>query len=119
MVAGHMSENTLFSSAKNCRRPFEDLSVPCRQTPAVFLISVLHIDWVFRSKLDRGLCFSKIVYFRNPIVFSRDVTAAPLVSLNKGMATMLVSPTNPLGIELYYHANVFFCFGGKTRLLIT
>ena len=52
-------------------------------------------------------------------VFSRDVTAAMLVSQNKGMAAMLVSPTNPLGIELYYHANVFFCFGGKTRLLIT
>ena len=31
---------------------------------------------------------------------------------------MLVYPTNPLGIELYYHANVFYCFGGKTWLLI-
>ena len=44
-------------------------------------------------------------------VFSRDVTAAMLVSLNKGTAAMLVSPTNPPGIEFYYHANVFFCFG--------
>ena len=52
-------------------------------------------------------------------VFSRDVTAAMLVSLNKGTAAMLVSATNPLGIELFCHANVFFCFGGKTRLLIT
>ena len=34
-------------------------------------------------------------------VFSRDVTSAMLVSLNKGTAAMLVSPTNPLGIELY------------------
>ena len=33
-------------------------------------------------------------------VFSRDVTAAMLVSLNKGTAAMLVSPTNPPGIEL-------------------
>ena len=41
-------------------------------------------------------------------VFSRDV-----------MAAMLVYPTNPPRIELYYHANIFFCFGGKTRLLIT
>ena len=41
-------------------------------------------------------------------VFSRDVTAA-----------MLLYPTNPLGIELYYQANVFFCFVGKTRLLTT
>ena len=30
-------------------------------------------------------------------VFSRDVTAAVLVSLNKGTAAMFVSPTNPLG----------------------
>ena len=52
-------------------------------------------------------------------VFSRDVTAAMLVSLNKGTAAMLVSPTNPPGIELYYHANLFFCFGGKTSLPIT
>ena len=52
-------------------------------------------------------------------VFSRDVTAAMLVSLNKGTAAMLVSPTNPLGIELYSYANVFFCFGWKTCSLIT
>ena len=52
-------------------------------------------------------------------VFSRDVMVAMLVSLNKGTAAVLVSPTNPPGIELYYHANLFFCFGGKTRLLIT
>ena len=32
---------------------------------------------------------------------------------------MLVLQTNPPGIELCYHANVFFCFGGKTWLLIT
>ena len=31
--------------------------------------------------------------------------------LNKGMAAMLVSSTNALGIELYSHANAFFCFG--------
>ena len=41
-------------------------------------------------------------------VFTRDVTAA-----------MLVYPINPPGIELYYHVNVFFCFLGKARLLIT
>ena len=49
-------------------------------------------------------------------VFSRDVTeatlvslnketAAILVSLNKGTSAMLVSPTNPQGIELYDYAN--------------
>ena len=35
-------------------------------------------------------------------VFSRAVTTA-----------MLVSPTHPPGIELYYYANVFFCLGGN------
>ena len=44
-------------------------------------------------------------------MFSGDVTAAMLVSLNKGTATMLVSLTNPQRIELYSFANVFFCFG--------
>ena len=39
-------------------------------------------------------------------VFSRDVTAAMLVSLNNGAAAMFVYPTNPPGIELCYHANV-------------
>ena len=52
-------------------------------------------------------------------VFSRDVTAAMLVSLNKGTAAMLVSQSNPPGIELYSYANVFFCFGRKTCSLIT
>ena len=33
-------------------------------------------------------------------VFSCDVTAATLVSLSKGTAAMLVSPTNSPGIEL-------------------
>ena len=51
-------------------------------------------------------------------VFSRDVTVAMLVTLNKGMAAMLVSPINPPGIELYSYANVFFCFGWKTCSLI-
>ena len=32
-------------------------------------------------------------------VFSRDVTAAMLVSLNKGTAALLVSPTNPLELN--------------------
>ena len=36
-----------------------------------------------------------------------------LVSLNKGTAAMLDSPTNPVGIELYSYANAFFCFALK------
>ena len=42
--------------------------------------------------------------------FSHDVTAAMFVPLNKEMAAIFVSRPNPLGIELYYYANVFFCF---------
>ena len=34
------------------------------------------------------------------------------------MAAMVLSLSNPR-IESYHHANVFFCLGGKTRLLIT
>ena len=41
-------------------------------------------------------------------MFSRDVTVAMLVSLNKETAVMLVSPTNPSGVEFYSFANVFF-----------
>ena len=52
------------------------------------------------------------------LVFSRDVTVAMLVYLNNRKAAMLLFPTNPLGIELCYHANVLL-FRWKTRLLIT
>ena len=41
-------------------------------------------------------------------MFSRDVTVAMLVSLNKETAVMLVSPTNPSGVEFYSFASVFF-----------
>ena len=39
-----------------------------------------------------------------------DVTAAMLVSPNNEMAAMLMSRSNPPGIESYYYTNVFFCF---------
>ena len=50
-------------------------------------------------------------------VFSRDVTVAMLVSLNKGKAAILLSPTNPLEIELYFYANAFFFFRFKNMLI--
>ena len=50
-------------------------------------------------------------------VFSCDVKAGMLVTLNNGTAAMLVSPINPPGIELCSCANVFFCFGWKICLL--
>ena len=42
-------------------------------------------------------------------VFSRDVTAAILVSQNNETAAMLVSQTSPVGVQLLSYANVFFC----------
>ena len=42
--------------------------------------------------------------------FSRDVTAAMLVCLNKEMKAVMMYQTNPPGIELYFYANTFFCF---------
>ena len=42
-------------------------------------------------------------------VFSRDVTAAILVSQNNEMAAMLVSQTIPVGVELFSYVNAFFC----------
>ena len=44
------------------------------------------------------------------ISFSHDVTAAILVSQNNETAAMLVSETSPVGVELLYYANAFFCF---------
>ena len=43
-------------------------------------------------------------------MFSHDITTAMLVSQNKETSAMLVSQTKPLGIELYFYANTFFCF---------
>ena len=42
--------------------------------------------------------------------FSRGVAAAVLVSPDNETVAMLEPPPNPLGIELYYYTNVFFCF---------
>ena len=58
----------------------------------------------FRWKINN---YRSILPYR---VFSHDVTAAMLVSQNKEMAAMLVSQPKPLGIELYFYANTFFCF---------
>jgi len=60
--------------------------------------------------LEAWLALTSIETYR---IFSRDVTAAMLVFLNKGAAAVLVSPTNPLRIELYSNSKAFFCFGWK------
>ena len=50
------------------------------------------------------------IHFRDEFSVSHDVTAAMLEPLNKETAAMLEPRPNPLGIQLYYYANVFFCF---------
>ena len=42
-------------------------------------------------------------------VFSHDVSAAILVSQNNETVAMLVSQTDPLGVQLFSHANASFC----------
>ena len=51
--------------------------------------------------------------------FSHDVTAAMLVFQNHGMAAVVVYQTNPLGFELYFYANTFFCLSNPIWLLVT
>ena len=46
-------------------------------------------------------------------MLSLDVTAAGLMSLIKGTAAMLMSPTNHLRIELCSYANVSFVLAEK------
>ena len=50
-------------------------------------------------------------------VFSRGVTAAILVSLNKGTTAMFVVPTGPLGIELEFLCKRFLMFWLKNLLI--
>ena len=46
-------------------------------------------------------------------MFSHDVTVGKLASLTKRTVAILVSPTNPPGVEFYSYANVFFCLVEK------
>ena len=70
--------------------------------------------WIARSvcveELPRLLCTLEGITQYSYRVFPRDVRTAMLAFLNKGTAAMLVSLTNPPGIEPYSYANVFFCF---------
>ena len=42
--------------------------------------------------------------------FSHDLTEAILMFQNNRTATMLVYQENPLGVVIFSHVNVFFCF---------
>ena len=65
---------------------------------------------------------SKIVvkYFWTYRVFSLNVTTAILVSQNNNeTAAMLLSQTNPVGVELFSYANSFFCSNKFANMLAT
>ena len=51
-----------------------------------------------------------LLYSLSYRAFSHDVTAAMLVYQNKETVTILMYQANPLGIEMYFYANTFFCF---------
>ena len=70
--------------------------------------------------LDNVLLPVFVVLVQTPYrAFLHDVTAAMLVFQNKEMAAMLVLQTNPLGIELYFYVNSFFCFIKLGLILVT
>ena len=52
-------------------------------------------------------------------VFSLDVTTAIFVSQNNETAAMLLSQTNPVGVELFSYANAFFCSNKFAYMLAT
>ena len=73
----------------------------------VIILAILDIS---PSKSTKTILLLNISIYINHTTIN-DFVAAMLMSLSKGMAAMLVLPTNPLGIELYSYVNVFFCFG--------
>ena len=76
------------------------------QVVGVRLISLLWSLVRFRTRsFDSTFCEFADQYR----AFSHDVTTAMLVFENKGTAAILVYQANPLGIELYFYANTFFC----------
>ena len=75
-----------------------------------------HRQMQLSKDLKKENVFLKILLYRS---FSHDVMAAMLVYQNKGMVAILVYKGNPLGIELYFYANTFFCFIEPIWLLVT
>ena len=57
-------------------------------------------------------CLSQNINFIKPNLkrtFLHDVMVTRLVFQNNETAAMLVSQTNPVGVELFFHENAFFC----------
>ena len=108
----YISREGLFSDALRSIDDIMDFTktnqLPGLMVPNVFDSTSLNFLLEPLRSPNYGHSFLKwvSVFYR---VFSHDVTTAMLVSQNKEMAAMLVSQTKPLGIELYFSANTFFC----------
>ena len=50
--------------------------------------------------------------------FSHDVAAAMLVIENNETAAILVNQANPVGVQLFYYVNTFFCSNTLAWLLV-
>ena len=85
-------------------------------TGALFQQKIAPIPLYFSHVIVENKSTTVFMVYR---VFSHDVTAAILVSQNKEMAAMLVSQTKPLGIELYFCVNTFFCFSKPIWPVVT
>ena len=91
--------------------PVKLFCVCSRQTNTPFLSSPLSlVQSEAEFEIFMVVSFTFSVNENSCKVFTRDVTASTLVSLNKGTSAMLVYPNNPPRIELYSYANDF-CFG--------
>ena len=53
--------------------------------------------------------FGKNFLCSKAIVFSHDIIAVIFVSQNNETAAMFVSQTSPVGVELFFNVNAFFC----------
>ena len=101
-------------------------AMACKKTRIFWRQCVGNIDTVRHARdynvkyvvAPSGLCQEVVVKGFNR-VFSHDVTTAMLVSQNKEMVAMLVSQAKPLGIELYFYANTFFCFSKPIWPVVT
>ena len=91
------------------------ISLPALKV-TVFLV-VYVVIWSLLHTYIHTYIHTLFIPEANYRVFSRDVTAAMLVSLNKRTAAMLVSPINPRGIELYFLCKRFLLLWLRNTLI--
>ena len=74
---------------------------------------------VFSHDVTAAMLVSQNEEMAAMLVSQNEEMAAMLVSQNEEMAAMLVSQTKPLGLELYFYANTFFCFSKPIWPVVT